>query len=599
MSEAPTDKIAAVVSSARKAKRSAPAKEDARRELMDTPYDLSYPEDCPVEPLGVNGDEAYFLDAKRQLRVFKAKELNRGVIVTLFGDQQDLKFTYWPRYGKYNEETGECPLVGWRPEQAGESLYQEAARKGLIDVLDRVRGPGAWRDEDDKLVYHCGDVLYHDGGALTPRQIGRHVYPSAPPKPKPKTENVHGIEEAQELLSLLRSWSWRRSEIDPVLLMGWVGAAILGGALDWRPLIWITGDKATGKSTLHAVVKDVLGPGGLIAAADASAAGLWQTVGHASLPVALDELEAEADNRKAAAIIKLARIAASGHQMMRGGSDHKSASFTVRSCFLFSSILIPPTLGQDVSRMAILQLQELGVDAKSPAINSKRLSEIGAILRGRLLTQWHRYERVLSIYKDALSKVGHGGRGGDLFGTLLTCYELLINDGDPCEQDINLWASMLQKSTLAEGEGDVANHERCISYLMTSQLDAYRAGERRTIGSWVAQAAGRAIDGGHADEHEIRDAKRALGNIGLIVQDKKNADGKTVKVLQVANEHQGLAQVFKDSLWASAAGTDGVWMQAIRRVAGAVPDQQRFSGVKKRCTAVPLASFLEGHDETE
>lgn len=592
-----TDKIAAVVKTAKKQKPHASADKPKREIAHAAPYDLSYPEDCPVEPLGVNGDEAYFLDASRQLRIFKAKDLNRGTIVSLFGDMQDLKFTYWPRYGKPDEETGFCDIVGWRPEQAGESLYQEAARKGIIDVLDRVRGPGAWTDEDGELVYHCGDVLYHAGGALTPCQIGRHVYPSAPPKPKPRLEeSVHGVEEAQELLTLFKSWNWRRPDIDPVLLLGWIGAAILGGALDWRPLIWITGDKATGKSTLHAVMKDVLGPGGLIAAADASAAGLWQTVGHASLPVALDELEAEADNRKAAAIIKLARIAASGHQMMRGGSDHKSASFTVRSCFLFSSILIPPTLGQDVSRMAVLQLNEIEAKAKTPSLDSKRLAEIGVILRGRLMKNWHRYQSVLQTYKDALAEVGHSGRGGDLFGTLLACYELMTNDGEPYEADIKTWTGLLEKSTLAEGEGDVANHERCISYLMTSQLDLYRSGERRTIGSWVAQASG-TLNGANMSSAEIADAKKALGNIGLLVQDKKDADGNTYKVLQVANEHQGLALVFKESLWASAAGTDGVWMQAIRRIKGATPDQQRFSGVKKRCTAVPLTSFLEGGND--
>lgn len=83
------------------------------------------------------------------------------------------------------------------------------------------------------------------------------------------------------------------------------------------------------------------------------------------------------------------------------------------------------------------------------------------------------------------------------------------------------------------------------------------------------------------------------------MQEKLNkVTGKTEQVLQVANEHQGLALVFKDSLWASAPGADGVWMQALRRIKGATPDQQRFSGVKKRCTAVPLTSFMEDdHDE--
>ena len=168
----------------------------------------------------------------------------------------------------------------------------------------------------------------------------------------------------------------------------------------------------------------------------------------------------------------------------------------------------------------------------------------------------------------------------------------MTNDGEPYEPDIKLWTSHLAKATLAEGEGDVANHERCISHLLTSPMDLFRGGERKTIGALVAQAAGR-----HASVGEIEDAKRALGNIGLLVQDKKQSDGSTVKVLQVANEHQGLAVVFRESLWASAPGTDGVWMQALRRIKGATADQQRFSGMKKRCTAIPLTSFMEDGDD--
>jgi hypothetical protein len=32
-----------------------------------------------------------------------------------------------------------------------------------------------------------------------------------------------------------------------VLLFGWIGAAMVGGALDWRPLAWLTGDRGTGE----------------------------------------------------------------------------------------------------------------------------------------------------------------------------------------------------------------------------------------------------------------------------------------------------------------------------------------------------------------
>lgn len=594
--------IHTAVATAPKAKRSTKPKEPAgdkpkpprpQRAGGEVPYDTSFPEDCPVEPLGINGDDVFFLDQKRQLRVLKAEKLNQGTIRTLFGDAGDLKYTYWPRYSKPDDK-GLYYLVGWRPEQAADVLYNEAARRGIWDVFDRVRGPGGWQDEDGKLVMHCGDLVYHDGTALTPGQIGRHVYPSAPAKPHPLSEKVTGA-HADELLAILKTWEWRRPEVDPYLLLGWMAAAMLGGALKWRPLVWITGDKATGKSTLHDVMKAIMGPGGLVSSTDASAAGLWQTVGHASLPVALDEIEAEEDNRKAQNIIKLARQAASGGQTLRGGSDHKNASFTVRSCFMFSSILIPPMLGQDVSRMAVLQLDKLS-SALPPTLDPKHMERIGAALRARLIQQWPRLQGLMHTWKATLAKAGHSGRSADQFGTLLACCDLLRLDELPHHDSLSMWSELLDRSKLAECEDDSADHERCTSFLLSSQMDFFRHGERRTIGSWIQQAAGR--DKGRNTEPEIDDARRALGNIGLKIMYLPMPSGSpgTWQVLLIANDHQGLSAVFKDSHWAGRSGANGVWVQAFRRIKGNYPDQQRFNGEKKRCTAVPLDEILGGDD---
>ncbi|PZQ48880.1 MAG: hypothetical protein DI551_00690 [Micavibrio aeruginosavorus] len=559
----------------KKEKKSPPANAPIDDEM---PYDISFPDDCPVEPLGVNGDSVFFLDQMRQLRVIPADKLNKGSIQALFGALQDLKYTYWPRL-TWNEFKKCMIVTGWRPEQAADCLLVEANRRGIWDVFERVRGPGCWKDSDGKLIMHCGNIVYHGKDALTPAAIGRHVYPAHTPRPTPGT-GLDGLAAAEELLAMFKTWNWRRPDLDPYLLLGWICAAMLGGALKWRPLLWITGDKATGKSTLHDVMKGVFGEGGLISTTDATAAGLWQTVGHASLPVALDELEAEADNRKQMNIIKLARQACSGGQTLRGSSDHKNASFTVRSCFLFSSILIPPLPAQDISRMAILQLDKL-TGGKQPNIDAKTLERIGDALRERLIERWRKFPSVLHSWQTLLAERGHDGRSADQFGTLMACYELLISDAPFEPETHEVFGQLLDKQGLSETEDSAPDHERCMQHLLTSQLDLYRGGERRTIGSWVMQAAGR--DAKNKHEQDMDDANRALGNIGLMVRHKHG-----VMHLMVANDHQGLAAVFKDTHWTGSSGTNGVWMQAMRRAKNAKADEQRFNGLKKRCTAIPL-----------
>lgn len=552
----------------------------------EMPYDISFPEDCPVEPLGVNGDDVFFLDQMRQLRVIPADKLNKGSIQALFGALQDLKYTYWPRL-TYNDRK-KCMIVsGWRPEQAADCLLVEANRRGIWDVFERVRGPGCWKDSDGKLIMHCGNIIYHGKDALTPAAIGRHVYPAHTPRPTPGT-GLDGQAAAEELLSMFKTWNWRRPDLDPYLLVGWIGAAMLGGALKWRPLIWITGDKATGKSTLHDVMKGVFGEGGLIPSTDATAAGLWQTVGHASLPVALDELEAEADNRKQMNIIKLARQACSGGQTLRGSSDHKNASFTVRSCFLFSSILIPPLPAQDISRMAILQLDKLADGTTPPNIDQKTLERIGDALRERLLDRWGKFGAILNSWQKLLAEHGHDGRSADQFGTLMACYELLIEDAPLEPEPQEEFGQLLKKSGLSEMEEGGSDHQRCMQRLLTSPIDLYRSGERRSVSSWIQQA-GDVTPGKTSSDADIDDANQVLGNIGIMVQRKK--DGQ--RYLCVANDHQGLTTLFKDTHWTGSSGTNGVWVQAMRRVNGAKADEQRFNGSKMRCTSIPLSSVFD------
>lgn len=540
------------------------------------------PKDCPVTALGIGGNDFYYLDVSRQLKVLRPSDHSRLGVLALFGRRNDYLYDKWPRFSKDGE------LVGWTPDKVAENLMAAADAAGVIDVTETVRGPGAWRDQDGGLVIHCGDAIYSGGQTLPPGSIGRYIYPAAAEKPKPAPLKA-GTDAAEELLSLLKTWNWRRPEIDPYLLLGWIGAALIGGALKWRPCVWITGDKSTGKSTLQDdVVGAIFGPGGIVKTPDGTAASLWQKLGHASLPCDLDELEAEEDNRRNAAIIKLARVAASGGELMRGGSDHKGASFTLRSCFMFSSILIPPLQPQDASRIAILNLDSLE-GATAPSFNLRRLTEIGAQLRRRLMDGWGRLEDTLFAYRAALADAGHGGRGADVFGTLLACADLLMYDSLPSTDELEGWGERLKKSTLAEAEDDVADHEKCVAHILTSLCDVYRNGEKRQIGAWIAAAAGRNKSGAVDPE-----ANRVLASFGI----KVGADKAGKDYLYIANAHQGTAKLFSETHWNGRSGTTGVWVQALRRVPGSQPGGCiRFDGVPSRCTMIPIEHVLPEEEE--
>lgn len=536
------------------------------------------PDDCPIEPLGKSPGQCHYLDCNFQLMTLSARDHSRLGVMDLYGSKNYLLQKHYPRVGKNGE------VVGWAPELAAQALMAAAARKGVWNPFEKVRGAGAWSGSDDKLIIHAGDVVYVGSDPQKPGLIGDHVYPASEAQPRPAIERAAGGEngEAAWLLTLLNTWAWRRPALDPMLLLGWISAAIVGGALKWRPAAWITGGQATGKSTLHSLLRGVF-DGGIVSVSDVTAAAIWQKVGYATLPVAIDELEADDDNNKSKKVIALARQAASGGVVLRGGKDHKGAEFVTRSCFLFSSIIIPPLEIQDLSRLAILELGRLP-DGPVLTLDHNKLADVGAALRRRLMDGWDRLPETLEIYRTALIGVGHSNRGADQFGTLLACADLAIHDHETDGKYAEKFAAMLEAGALNDWADQISDEKGMLQLLLTSSIDPDRSGTRRPIGEWIERAAGL------GDTLDTEEGNRVLGIYGLKVEREFGEEGWLV----IANQHQGLTGLFADSKWAGRSGRSGGWMQSARRIEGAqVPkNSQWLGGGMSRVTKIPLSAVL-------
>ncbi len=575
--------------------------------------DGTLPDDVPILCLGKHGNLYYLIDSTKQLRVFKYSELQRAGIYSIFDLCLGLLEKHWPRKKMIKDAEGNIhyEVTGIKFEKVTEAIMAECARGGIWDPINGVRGRGAWRGEHGQLILHCGNTIWvgavPGGGGdpgyhttMAPGRIDRHVYPAAPPVPMPAREPAAAGPDgpAATLLQALETWKWRRGATDAHLLLGWIGAAMLAGALKWRPMMWITGDSRTGKSTVHELLGLVFDDA-ILAVTDTSAAGIWQKVGHASLPVAVDELEADADNRKAAGVITLARHAASGGMTLRGGADHTATEFTARNCFLFSSILVPPLKSQDLNRQTILHLDTLD-STTPPALTPSKWRCVGAELRRRLCDGWHRWEPTLEAYREQLLSTGHDGRSADQWGTLLAAADLLLTDHAPDGDTLGEWAAKLSVAGTRHHD-DRADHDRCLEHLRTTRFDGYRSGIKRPIGGWIAEAAGR--DGETALAPDPVEANRILSTIGLKVVREADRAGVETKYLAVANAHQGLAELFAGTHWGGASGASGVWRQALERVEGYKLRKSplSFDGSSARCILVPVAEVLgdEPDDQPE
>ena len=547
------------------------------------------PPNCPVHVIGRNGDIYHFIDAASQYKAIHIDKLNPKRLADLFAGHTDVLNHYWPR----RDKEGDPHPFKWDYDEAFTSIVNAAARRPLWDPDDAVRGPGGWRGPDGELIFHTGDTLWVASASVPGKigqqpagEVGEHIYPAAPALPGPAVPSIETLAAGRELFETFQTWNWARPALDPVLMLGWVGGAFLGGALPWRPMVWITGDASTGKSTIHNVTAAVFTPRGILQAADASAAWIWQQLKFRSIPVALDELEAEAAPGKEKAIVQLARIASSGANIGRGGADHQAQNFNAKSGFIFDSIYVPPLRNQDLSRMAILELRPLAADAPQLEVDPAHYREIGRALQRQLLTQWARFEKTWNVYARAMAAQGHARRAIDQFATLVTCWDLLTRDGAPDadnlagDEEIPAILAALYPAKLAEVHERNQDWENFLLTLLAKPIDLYRAGRHVTVGECIERA--------HlAPDADVKaEAERALLNHGMRILGE---DGEVW--FAIAHKHSGLRELLRGEVWGAGDGaTTAVWTQVCERIPGAKKSGKtvRFSGPSQRCTRIPF-----------
>lgn len=556
----------------------------------------SLPADCPVVPLGTKGRSYYYLDALGQLDELSARDHSKLNLIALFSPRADYLVGWKPRVNKDGVPTGD-----FAAEQVATELMKACSEIGVWSPTARVRGRGAWLGRDGDLILHLGDALYVRDRYEPCGVRDDWVYPVMRARPHPAEEPEPGGPDgaATELLALFRTWSWRRPKLDAYLLLGWVCAALVGGALAWRPAVWITGDKGTGKTTLRDLIKLLLVDGdGILSTDDGTEAAVRQRMRYDSLPLYLDEAEAADDNARLLGLVRLARIAASGGTILRGGQDHEGAEFTVRFATLYSSINHPPMPAQDRSRIAFLHLQRLE-NPRPPKLDPVLLGTLGRRLLRRMAQRWPALTQcpdgVLEAWQEELQARGVDHRAAAQFGTMLACADVALNDHPPDGETRRRMVDRLVAATDDERADELADWQRCLGHL-TSCVAAHKwsSGEQRTIGTLIAMAAGRGViatDSGEvaAGPIERQQAQDVLATHGLRLWPDINGDQ-----VAIANDHRGLAQLFERTHWGARSGASGVWRQALLRVPGARPSERavRFRGPQARAVLVPLAHVL-------
>ena len=584
-------------------------------------WESDLPPGFPVIPLGKRGMMFYYLNPSHELIELASKEHSQSSIPALLMPHDNLLEEHWPRRTKFTTKLPDGSLkiewvtTGWRVADCARALQRACTKLGIWKNMQRVRGAGGWKHADGRIMFHCGDTLWVLGADgkpefINPGMLAKYVYTADAPIIRPHDDAQPGGETGpgHALFALLTRWQCLRPKLDPYLLLGQTGCAMAAGALEWRPMQFVTGDTAAGKSTLARLQREVHGPGGIVKSSDASGPGISSLVGTSCLPVSIDEAENEADNHRADEIIRLARNASSGDVRVRATQNMQGASTQLFSCFSFSAIVMPPLPPQDRRRMGIIRLEPLPKDAVEPKWTEHEAAVLGSKLKRRIADQWYRYPDLVLQMMQMLSRAGHKSDTLKQYGNLMAMSWMMLHDDNPTDKQLDEFELLFGVEHFRETSDTRSNAMNCLDELVQSQPEVFKGGAKKSIAQivrdmveFVAKHADASLGASSNNDHaDLLASKNSLSATGLALI--RARDGEIY--LAVPTAHRMVAEIYKNSNWKAKAGTTGGWAEALSRLPGSKMNHSaKVAGRTQKCVLVLLEHVLppdpvEAGDET-
>jgi len=320
--------------------------------------------------------------------------------------------------------------TGFEHVPALNEVIQLADAAGVYSQ-DRERGRGVWMDAN-RVVWHLGDRLEVDGQQvqLIDHDTSYHYQRLPRIDVDPATAPLSD-EAGQRILKAVGDMGWV-SPMDHLHLLGWIVLANVGGALHKRPVLQLSSHYGSGKShTINTVISPLLA-GLAISQSNSSEAAIRQTLKTDTLPVLIDESEAEDKNRRGGHL-QLMRLSFDGQPTSRGTTNGKALTYALRSSIALSGINATIVNPADRSRAVVVGRKPLPQE-RWAAVDQK-LQELltidtGAQLLRRCVTHLPTLRANVAVFRkvvEAQLPPGAAARAGDTYGALLAGAHLLLS----------------------------------------------------------------------------------------------------------------------------------------------------------------------------
>jgi putative DNA primase/helicase len=539
----------------------------------------------PFRALGFDHGMYYYISSRSfQVISCAGANIRKTFLLTLAA------FDWW-----HDEFPGESSRVDW--DRAADHVLRMAEKIGPYDP-SKIRGRGAWWDAG-RTVLHLGDRVICNGKASHLQEFdSNYIYETRPSIGTPNTIPVTA-DEGRKLLNIVSMLNWD-NPLAPHFLVGWVMLAPICGALNWRPHLWLTGPSGSGKSwVFERIIKPILGDNAIFAFGESTDNGIRQKLQNDALPVVLDE--AEADNpRKADRIQQLLTLmrqssSDSDATIVRGTVHGKHLDYRIRSAFLFTSIGVSVQHHADETRITVVslrahsgssedQLKFAKIEEKSELLTDHFTSG----LRARAVEMIPQIRASAKVFAKAAARVLGSQRIGDQIGALIAGSWHSGSDEIVTEAQAEAWfeknsSSMEEQRNTKEQKDE----EICLNSILTSTLRVQNEDSLSldcTIGELIARACDMQVS--FSMKQDTADAILRRYGLRIITL---NEDLKKIPYLYVANNHEGIKKLLKETPWSSN------YPRMLRRLPGSDrTDKVRYvAGYSARGTKIPIQHLFQ------
>lgn len=465
---------------------------------------------------------------------------------------------------------------------------------------EQIRGPGIYRNGRG-LIINTGASVHDEllrPVDVTPK-LGGYVYVSGKSLGIDLRAEIASTEDVKAFMSALESFRFVRAGSSQ-LLAGWTVMVTLAQALNYRPSIQLSADRACGKTTLLELLARVLGDQLISREGIPTKPQVQRELeGGRCAALAIDECEPRGASAKA--FDDIAELARSGFTGLKAGGRAAKVLggqlryFNAPTGVLMAGIALPmlnPASESRMVRVDLLPRGGAGDDGAARAtaswlFDSERGEEVEALgrrLRALAVGRWPVIRDTYTALLNKLRDVGHDDRQAGKFATLLACYVGLVNKRVPAASELE---KLLEVHDLlvTEAEAEVNEALMCVDHLLQQRIVVTRVvdGEMKKEVSSVRAVIGEVVNGKSPEREALA---RKLHDFGLRVV--VDSETKAARLAVCSSPRtQRLATMFSATDWAR-----GGWANVLARLPGAKRGHARLSAV-----SAPRVVFIELNPE--